>query len=189
MSEGAHVSSIEALDSFRAALMIYLEKARGALDEVNDEVRRARTWLQYDMRTYWDAEAKRRRRAWEEAKNALFRATLATFQEAKSSHQLAVTKTKRALDEAEEKQRILKKWNQAFDSRVDPLAKKLERLRDNLAREMPNAVAFLAQAAKTLDAYTRIGAAGGGAGGAPKTTPAPEAHGETAEPAGEGGGA
>jgi hypothetical protein len=161
MSDGAKVTSIEALDSFRASLMIYLEKARGALDEVADEVRRARTWLQYDQRTYWDAEAKRRRRAWDEAKNELFRATLATFQEAKSSHQLAVTKTKRALDEAEEKQRILKKWNQAFDSRVDPLAKKLERLRDNLARDMPNAVIFLAQAAKTLDAYTRIGAAGG----------------------------
>lgn len=178
MSDGAKVTSIEALDAFRASLMIYLEKARGALDEVNDEVRRARTWLQYDKRTYWDAEAKRRRRAWEEAKNELFRATLATFQEAKSSHQLAVTKTKRAMDEAEDKQRILKKWNQAFDSRVDPLAKKLERLRDNLARDLPNAVSFLAQAAKTLDAYTRIGAAGGAQGSGAKGKPASEEGGE-----------
>ncbi len=174
MSEGAKVTSIEALDSFRASLMVYLEKARGALDEVADEVRRARTWLQYEKRTYWDAEAKRRRRAWEDAKNELFRATLATFQEAKSSHQLAVTKTKRALDEAEEKQRILKKWNQAFDSRVDPLAKKLERLRDNLARDMPNAVVYLGQAAKTLDAYTRIGAAGGEATPVAKDAPPTE---------------
>lgn len=186
MSEGAHVSSIDALDSLRSGLMVYLEKARGALDEISDDVRRTRTWLQFDQRTFWDAEAKRRRRAWEEAKNDLFRATLATFQEAKSSHQMAVQKTKRALDEAELKQRIVKKWNEAFDSRIDPLAKKLERLRDTLARDMPSAVAFLAQAAKTLDAYTRVGAPGGAPAPAAANPADGEAGAEAGVPEGEG---
>ena len=48
MSGPAKVSSIEALEAFRADLIRYVEKARVALEDAESEVRRTRSWLEAD---------------------------------------------------------------------------------------------------------------------------------------------
>ena len=63
---------------------------------------------------------------------------------------MAVQRTKRALDEAEAKLRVVKQWNRVFDNRVDPLVKQMEKLHTVLAHDMVQAVAFLTQAISTL---------------------------------------
>ena len=45
MPERAHVTSVDALELFRSQLIVYLSKARPALDEVSAEVVRTRVWL------------------------------------------------------------------------------------------------------------------------------------------------
>ncbi len=42
MPERAHVTSVDALESFRANLIIYLSKARPTLEEVSADVQRMR---------------------------------------------------------------------------------------------------------------------------------------------------
>lgn len=153
MATQAKVTSLDALETFRASLIVFLTKARRSLDEVGDEIRRTRHWIENDRRMYWEGEIRRRRRVLEQAEQELFSARLSKFVEA-STRQLAVRKAKEAVAEAEEKLRAIKHWNQKYDAATDPLAKGLEGLRQFIERQMPGAVSFLAQAQKILEAYT-----------------------------------
>jgi hypothetical protein len=60
------------------------------------------------------------------------------------------------LEEAEGKLKIIKQWNREFGSRVEPLVKQLEKLHTVLSNDIPKAVAYLTQAANTLEEYAGI---------------------------------
>jgi chromosome segregation ATPase len=156
MSPRAHVTSIDALQDFRASLIVYLSKARPTLEDVSDEVVRTRCWLQSDQRAYWESQMRRRARELAQAQQALFGAKMSNLREATDAEQLAVHRAKRALEEAEVRLKLVKQWSREFDSRVEPLAKQLEHLLNVLATDMPKAAAYLAQAVKSLDAYANI---------------------------------
>jgi len=156
MPERAHVSSVEALEAFRANLILYVSKARPTLDEVSADVMRTRVWLQDEQRTHWENEMRRRYREMQEAQQALFSAKLSTFREETSAEQMAFHRTKRACDAAETKLKIVKKWDRDFDNRVEPLVKQTEKLQTVLANDMVQAIAFLNQAIKTLSEYARV---------------------------------
>ena len=136
MPERAHVTSVDALEAFRSNLIVYLSKARPTLEEVSAEVQRTRVWLEDEQRTHWENELRRRSRALQEAQAALFSAKLSRFREASSAEQMAVQRAKRALDEAEDKLRVIKKWNRDYDNRVEPLVKQMEKLHTVLGHEM-----------------------------------------------------
>jgi len=156
MPERAHVTSVDALESFRSNLIVYLSNARPTLEGVSAAVQRTRGWLEGEQRTYWESEFRRRSRAFQEAQAALFSSRMSRMREASAAEQMAVQRTKRALDEAEAKLRVVKQWNRVFDNQVDPLVKQMEKLHTVLAHDMVKAVAFLAQAIQTLDAYAEV---------------------------------
>ena len=176
MPERAHVTSLDALEAFRSSLIIYVTKARPTLDEVSSDLVRMRVWLQDDQRTYWEQQVRRRARVLEQAEQALFGARLANLRETTDAEQVAVQRARRALQEAEAKLKRVKHWSREFDSRIEPLGRQLETLRNVLAIDMPNAAAYLAQAIRTLSDYAGIAAAPGGAGvsepSAPNAAPA-----------------
>ncbi|HTD66313.1 MAG TPA: hypothetical protein VK846_07275 [Candidatus Limnocylindria bacterium] len=155
MSE-AHVTSVDAIESFRSSLISYLGKTRPLLDDACDEVFRLREWIERDRRLHWENEIKRRRKLFEAAEQALFSARLGTLREATGGEHAAVMRARRALNEAEEKLRMVKKWALDFDNRVQPLVKELDSLRTMLANDLPRAVLMLAQIVKTLDAYAGV---------------------------------
>jgi hypothetical protein len=156
MAERAHVRSVDALEAFRANLIVYLTKARAALEELGADVQRMRGWLDNDQRAHWEREVRSRGQALQEAQQAMFSAKLSSFREAGALEQMAVQRAKRALDEADAKLRVLKQWNRVFDNRVGPLVKQMEKLHTVLAHDMVHAVAFLGQAITTLDAYAEM---------------------------------
>jgi hypothetical protein len=155
MSE-AHVTSVDAIESFRAALISYLGKTRPVLEDACDEVFRLREWIERDRRLHWEKELKRRRKVFETAEQALFGARLGSLREASSGEHAAVLRARRAMNEAEEKLRLVKKWTLDFDNRVQPLVKELENLRTLFANDMPRAALKLAQLTKALDAYAGV---------------------------------
>jgi hypothetical protein len=186
MAERAHVSSTEAIDAFKAALVVYLSKSRLLLEDACDEVLRLRTWLQTDRRLYWEAQVRRRQKILEEARQALFGASMANLREPSAAERLAVQRAQRALAEAEEKLNRVKHWTREYEHRVEPLLRQLESLRTVLTHDMPKGVAYLNQILQTLDAYTGMKA--------PAIEPATEPGGEGSEssapdPAAEQGGA
>jgi hypothetical protein len=153
MPERAQVTSIDALETFRSHLIIYLKKARPVVEEITEDVRRVRIWLQTDQLKHWQMESRRCRREWEQAQQELFSAKMSSLQGPTAAQQLAVNRAKRALDAAEEKLQLVRKWNRQFDNRTDPLVKQLGQLHSNLASDLPHAAAYLAQLLKTLEGY------------------------------------
>src|SRR5512145_2755401 len=128
MSERAKVGSLEAIGAFRADLVVYIAQTRSALEEVSSDVMRTRLWLENDQRLFWEGEIRRRRRHLEEAQQAFFSARLSQFSDGVSLEQLAVQKARRALNEADTKLRIVKRWDRDFESTVQPLVKQMEKL-------------------------------------------------------------
>jgi hypothetical protein len=152
MDRRADVASIEALEQFRARLVVCLDDARLALDEVRQDVLRARQWLRHDQRAHLEGLVRRRTQAVEEAKQAHFSASLSTFR-GSTDTRAALHRAKRALEEAERKLDVLKQWNTRYDSDVEPLARQLERLANLLTETMPKGVHGLAQVINTLHEY------------------------------------
>jgi len=169
MAQRANVTSVEALKAFRSALLVYLSKARPALEEAGSEVQRLRIWLQNDQRNFWTGHLRRATRQLEEAESALFSARLSKVQEVSAAQQAAVQKARRAMAEAEEKLRRLKQWDREYENQTQPLLKRQEKLSNLLAVDVPNAVAHLSEVIDTLEKYASIIAPGEGsvAEGAP----------------------
>jgi hypothetical protein len=167
MPQKAHVTSVDAIEGFRATLINYVSKARPTLEEVSADVLRAKLWLQNEQRTHWEAQVRRRGKELEEAQQALFSARISNLREESTAEQTMYHRARRALDEAQEKLRILKNWNREFDSRVDPLVKQMEKLHTLLANDLGQAIAYLAEVVKTLDSYAAMPAPGGSSGPAP----------------------
>jgi hypothetical protein len=162
MADQAKVTSIEALESFRSALIIFLTDSRRSLDEVGDAVRRTKQRLENDLRAKWESEIRRRTKVLSEAQQELFGSKLSNLKTASAQKEEAVRKARRAVAEAEEKLRNVKKWNKNYDSIVEPMIKQLEGLRGYLDHDMIKSLAYLVQAQKTLEGYA-------------ETTPPPDA--------------
>jgi hypothetical protein len=177
MAEQANVSSIDALEAFRADLIRYLEKARVALEDAEGEVRRTRTWLDSDRTTYWTGQMKQRVKLLEQAEAEFYNATITRPQESHSFHKMAVAKARRRVEEAEEKIRILKHWRHHFDNRFTPLLRRLDPMFFLVGTHLPKGVHSLGESIKALQAYAEK---------APAVKPAaPEVADQPAEGAGE----
>jgi len=156
MADRAQVISSDALESFRTGIINYLAKTRPVLEDAIDDVFRTRQWLQHDRRVFWESQLRRRRKALEEAEQAVFSARIANLREVSSAENAAVLRAKRAVTEAEEKLRTIKRWTLEFDNRVEPLVKQLEGLRTILANNMPKAALHLGQLIKAVEAYANV---------------------------------
>ena len=160
MAGQAQISSIESIEAFRAELLVYLNQMRPVIDEAASEVMRMRYWLQNEQYAYRENQASRLRRKLEEAQAELMNARLSSLQVSSSVQQLAVQKIKRALQEIEAKQVLLKKWDRDLENLTDPLVKQVNQLQNFLATDMTEAVVYLAQVIRALDAYRAVAAPG-----------------------------
>ena len=153
MPQTAKVTSIDAIDAFKASLIVYLEKAGCVLDDVSDEVVRTRIWLQTDRQLHWKNQTRQRTQELAQAEQELLTARLSGMPEAIKARQMTVNKARLALREAEERLARVKQWMRQFETQVESRAKVVTQLRHSLAHDMRKAVAFLEGAAATLAAY------------------------------------
>jgi hypothetical protein len=179
MPDQAHVTSLEALEKFRATLITYLSKARPTLEEISADIMRTRMWLQNDQRVYWESQLRRRSKELEMAQSALATARFSNLRDATTSEVMAVKKAKRSMDDGEAKLKCLKHWDRDYDNRVQPMAKEIDKLHTILSNDMMQAVAYLARVIDTLSKYADVAT--------PRTPP--QASGEGADiPSGESSG-
>jgi hypothetical protein len=156
MADRAQVRSVEAIDDFRAHLVVYLAKVRPLLDEVAGDLRRTQVWMESDARHQAERELRRRARALEEAQQALLSARLSTFREATAMEQNAVHAARRALGEAEERLHRQRRWIREFGPRTDPLARQVAILDSVLSGDLGGAVAWLGEILRALEAYAEL---------------------------------
>ena len=151
--ERAQVTSTEAIERFRARLIIYRDKAKPLLADAADEVARTREWL-LDRRRHWEGELRRRTRQLEDAQQALFSARFSNLREVKTAEQAAVHRAERLVAEAEAKLASVKRWGVAFEQQTGPLAKQVEQLRTIASTNVKQAEEYLSRVLTALDRYT-----------------------------------
>jgi len=153
MPDRARVTSLEAIERFRAQLIVYRDKAGRALDEIGEAVTRTRLWLENDAERRWQEEIRRRTRELEQRQQEAFSARLSGLRETTVAQEAAVQKARRALREAEDKLRRVRQWRRQFDHRVEPAARQVEKLRHTLGPDLNRAIAWLNDVIRTLSAY------------------------------------
>lgn len=151
---GAHVTNLEALTRFRSSLVLFAERASLILDEVSEEVKRTRIWLQTEQKLKLTQETKRRMRELEMLEQELFTARLSDLAQKKTGAQMEVNKKRRELRDLETTTRALASWLRNFDSAVEPEARKVEKLRHHLDSDTVRSLQFLAEAIRNLQAYS-----------------------------------
>jgi hypothetical protein len=154
MADRAQVASVDAIEAFRSRLLVYLAKVRPVVEEAASDLRRTQLWIDTDQRLHWEREYRRRSRAHEEAQQALLSARISSFRGAIASEQMAVHRTREALAEADEKSRTLRRWSRDLGPLTQPLTGPVNHLDTLLAQDMSQAVAFLTEILRHLDAYS-----------------------------------
>ena len=165
MADQARISNLDAIESFRSALIVFISKTRQALDMAQDAVKKTRGWLQTEQPAFWASQIRARQKRLDQAQQELMSARMSEFVDTPSVQQMAVRKARAALEEAQAKMDRTKLWARDYDRAVDPLARKLDSLRDFVDTDLTLAVAHLVELQKIIDAYNE--------------TPAPAASPET----------
>jgi hypothetical protein len=173
MAERAQVSSVEAIEAFRAQLVVFITRARATLEELSDEVQHTRSWIENDRRTHWQREYRLRHRQLDEAQQQLFSAKISRIRTQTAAQVLEVERAKRCLREAEEKREVIRRWSREFDHRAQPLAKQAEGLLTFVTTDLVKAAAHLAVLVKALDTYLATGPSPAGTAPAPPLQTAP----------------
>lgn len=153
MSDQVKISSIDALEAFRADLIQYIAKARVALEDMEGDVRRTQTWLDTDRAQHWAGQVKLWMKNLHQAEQELYSANLTSPQASNAFQRMNVLKAKRKLDEAEEKMRVVKKWRQTFENRATPLLRQLDPMFYLVGQQLPKGVFALGESIKALQAY------------------------------------
>ncbi|MBL9133001.1 MAG: hypothetical protein JNG86_17460 [Verrucomicrobiaceae bacterium] len=167
MADQARISNLDAIDSFRSALIVFIEKARQSLDAAQDAVKKTRGWLQTEQPQFWSAQIRTRQKKLDQAQSELMSARMSEFIDSPTVQQMAVRKCRYALEEAQQKLDRTKAWARDYDRTVDPLARKLDGLRTYIDDDLAQAIAQLAEIQRLIAAYNESPA--------PAAAPAPEA--------------
>ena len=153
MSDQVRISSIDALEAFRADLIQYIAKARVALEDMEGDVRRTQTWLDTDRVQHWGGQVKLWTKNLDQAVEELYSANLTNPQASNAFQKMAVLKARRKLEEAEEKMRVVKTWRQTFENRTTPLLRQLDPMFFIVGQQLPKGVFTLGEHIKALQAY------------------------------------
>lgn len=153
MSDQVKISSIDALEAFRADLIQYISKARVALEDMEGDVRRTQTWLDTDRTQHWNGQLRHWTKNLHQAEQELYSANLTSPHASNAFQKMAVLKARRKVEEAEEKLRVLKKWRQSFETRTTPLLRQLDPMFHLVGQQLPKGVFSLGESIKALQAY------------------------------------
>ena len=157
MATQAKITSVEAIELFRAALIVFTSQARPALEEISGEGTRTRVWLEHDQRRFWQNELRQRNKKLEQTQQELRHRSAVAISgihfspdDGRSS---SATRRPRSRGETGP----VEKMGRELENRSAPLLKEIEQLHSFLTAEMPKAVAYLTQVVRTLDAYAEAG--------------------------------
>lgn len=153
MADQARISNLDSIESFRVALIVFINKTRQALDNVQDAVKKTRGWVQTEQPNYWQQQIRMRQKKLDQAQQELMSARMSEFIDNPTVQQMAVRKARAALEEAQAKLDRTKAWGRDYDRTIDPLARKTDSLRDYLDNDLTKAVAYLVEIQKILQAY------------------------------------
>jgi DNA repair exonuclease SbcCD ATPase subunit len=167
MRPPAHVTSLDLLRDWLAALMTFRSEAQDALTSAQLDVRRAFDWLTETQKS-WQRAIRERQDEVTTAKAALTRKkwVLPGQREPDITEEMkALRRAQRRLEEAEDKLACTRRWQPALQRAVDEFDGPIRRLADLLDGELPKAGERLDRLLRDLEAYLSVRA------GAPPASP------------------
>ena len=172
MREKADVRSLQALEDARAALADFRDVVRTAIGEAVSDAQRIQFRLCHDGRLHWRAQLRHRQEKLQQARSELARAELAAQGSMVSvrEEKALVERWIRAVDEAEQKLRNIKRWDAILEREITLFKGQLQPLARAADADLPKAAARLQQMAAALEEYVRLPSTG---------TPAPRPAAET----------
>ena len=159
MSNQADVQSIDALKEFRVALALFSEDVLQALGGVDTELKRTAQWVHHDRRTYWQEQIKRRREQVTMAQSEVFRRKLqktSDYTPAMSEQKELLRKAEAALQDAELRLGLVKKWETAIQQTLLEYHSTTARIKNLSAGDIPRAIALLERMIVSLEAYVNV---------------------------------
>ena len=100
--------------------MLFIEKANTSVDEVSEQVKRTRIWLQSEQKLNLQREIHRKNKEMELVEAEFYSARLADATERKSGIQMRLRRLKQEIREIEEKIRAVQAWTRHYDSNCHP---------------------------------------------------------------------
>ena len=160
MSHTARVDSIDALKTFRVALIKFGEEANAALSSAEAEMQRMVGWLERDQVSFWTFQLRKRNEGLSRAQEALRQKKLFTDAAGRFptpiEEEKAVRKWKAAVEEAEQKLANCKKYGRILQKAIMDYKGGVQRFSSAVQVETPNAVARLDRMVDKLEAYVAL---------------------------------
>jgi hypothetical protein len=179
MAETAKVESIDALKSFKRALIKFAQAASVALGDAESEIHRAQLWLETEQRSHWTHQVRLRTEIVARAKEAVRMKKL--FKDAAGSRQSAVEEEKalqiaqRKLAEAETKVIAVRRYLAQLQKDYHVFKGSIQRFATAVEVDVPTAAHKLDALTRSLEAYVSAAPTVQGSTSQP-TEPAPMAR-------------
>jgi chromosome segregation ATPase len=154
----ARVHSIDAIKRFKAGLIEFVDLARLSLTEAQTDVQRTIHWLQHDQILYWNGEVRRRTELVSRAKSELYRAKMASADNASRcvEERNALKKAERRLEEAGEKIKAIRHWVRQLEREMHQFRGQTQHLANALEQDVPISLAKLDKMVGSLEDYIKI---------------------------------
>lgn len=166
MSGYARVDSVDALQTFRTALVKFAEQVSTSLSDAESEMQRVLVWLETEANTYWSSQIRKRHEIVERCKDAVRQKKL--YKSPTGSTQSAVEEEKalrvamRRLEEAEEKLKNVKRYAPRLQKEIAIYKGGVQRLATTVSADIPVAVSRLNKMIAALVAYQNLTISGAG---------------------------
>jgi hypothetical protein len=163
MAQAAYVTSLEALEAFKATLCKFGTDAGNAVCGVQLQIRRAFEWLE-EQQDYWEREVRRREELVGRAKGELIQRQHVRSDGGRygtTEQELALKKALEHLREAQEKVANCKHWAQALPRETVECEGPIRQLAGMLESDLKHALALLDSKIKSLEDYLAVVAPSG----------------------------
>lgn len=157
MSRTAHITSLDAIRSFRQELLRYAEVVREILESLGIETRRAQNWIEHDRTRYWPRATRRAEDGVVAARSELQLAKMAALTNEHKSCVEEHKRVERAIRRqrlCEEKSKLVKQWRHAMQHQVDEFSGRMNKLVHYLETDIPRAIAALDRVIEAVEKYT-----------------------------------
>jgi hypothetical protein len=160
MTIQANITSVQVLDDFKAALVVFVEEAGLALNESESEVRRVLDWLGRDCQAHWTKVIRKKQEEVAVCKSALFRKQITPSPNDQRAsvvdEKKALAKATAELEDAERRLKAAKRWAIEMERQYALYKGAVQPLSAAVERDLPNAILRLGRMARALDEYLRM---------------------------------
>ncbi|MBL9125363.1 MAG: hypothetical protein JNG90_17125 [Planctomycetaceae bacterium] len=157
MNRTAQVNSIDAIDQFRAAFMLFGEEVGQALSAIHTDLQRFQNWLEHDQLKYWQREIRVREERLNEAKGDLHRCLAATIDPNRTpscyQEKKLVALAKERLEVAERKLAAVRHWVVVVRQAIIDYHARAEPLATAVSADIPRGATELLRTVARLHAY------------------------------------